>query len=132
MARCQGRVTSHVLFLRPTELDTDWSKTDLWASAAAVPDVEVTPDEDGNEARRFGAETSGHTVLYSGDGSLLFSGGITASRGHSGDNFGRSAIVSSLIGATSEISAFSEPAESCVFGCPLFQKRSALRVGSDG
>ena len=38
--------------------------------------------------QRFGAETSGQTLLYDRDGRLLFSGGTTGSRGHDGDNAG--------------------------------------------
>jgi len=42
---------------------------------------------------RFGAETSGHTLLFDSGGRLLLSGGITDSRGHAGDNAGENAIV---------------------------------------
>lgn len=70
-------------------------------------------DPDGVEARRFGAETSGHTLLFGADGHLLFSGGITASRGHSGDNDGENAIVALL---NHQIPALTR---TLVFGCSL-------------
>ena len=54
------------------------------------------------EATRFGALTSGHVLLYGADAALLFSGGITASRGHVGENPGRSAIVTLLSGQRPE------------------------------
>ncbi len=115
MTQAQGRVTAYVLFLKPEGFSDDWEKTDLWQSAASIPDVSVFVDERGTEARRFHAMTSGQTALYNTEGELLFSGGITGSRGHSGDNAGRSAIVSLLNAGEAE------QAETFVFGCPLFR-----------
>lgn len=113
MTQAKGRVTAYVIFFKPASSSTDWEKTDLWQSAASIPGVTAIADNDGTEARRFNAQTSGQTVLYDVDGRLLFSGGITGSRGHSGDNAGRSAIVSLLnTGDT-------ERTETLVFGCPL-------------
>lgn len=118
MTQAQGRVTAYVLFLKPEGSSTDWEKTDLWQSAASIPGVNVIVDNDGAEARRFHARTSGQTALYDVDGRLLFSGGITASRGHSGDNAGRSAIVSLLNTGNAERT------ETLVFGCSLERPRS--------
>jgi hypothetical protein len=118
MAHSQGRVTAYVLFLKPAGFSDDWEKTDLWHSAASIPGVKVMIDDGGAEARRFHAATSGQTMLYDAEGRLLFSGGITGSRGHAGDNAGRSAIVSLLnTGAA-------ERAETFVFGCRLFGANS--------
>ena len=113
MARVQGRVTAYVLFLRPPGFPPDWEDTDLWRSAAAIPGVRAIRDDAGGEARRFRAATSGQTLLYDADGRLLFSGGITASRGHAGDNTGRSVIVALLTEGRGG------PSETPVFGCPL-------------
>jgi hypothetical protein len=113
MTQAQGRVTTYVLFLKPAGSSDDWEKTDLWQSAASIPGVSVVVDDGGVEAQRFQAATSGQTVLYDTDGSLLFNGGITSSRGHSGDNAGRSAIVSLLH------TGKAEQAETFAFGCPL-------------
>jgi len=99
--------------VKPAGLPEDWEQTDLWRRAAVIPGVDLTRDDDGAEARRFGAATSGQTVVYDGDGHLLFSGGITAARGHEGDNAGRSAIVSLLA------SRGAEPTSTPVFGCSL-------------
>lgn len=121
MAHAQGRLTAYVLFLKPAGFSEDWEKTDLWQSAASIPGVNVLIDEDGVEARLFNSSTSGQTILYDAAGRLLFSGGITGSRGHSGDNAGRSAIVSLVnVGAA-------DRAETFVFGCPLFDKNSECR-----
>lgn len=117
MAQADGRVTAYVLFVKPEGSADDWEKTDLWQSAASIPGVHVLVD-DGAEALRFHAVTSGQTALYDVAGRLLFSGGITASRGHSGDNAGRSAIVSLLN------SGEAEQTETAVFGCSLHAPRS--------
>ena len=96
MAEGQGKLKAYVLFSRPEGAGADWNETGAWHSAAEIPGVTPVGDDDGRETRRFGAETSGHTLLFSADGRLLFSGGITASRGHAGDNVGESAIVALL------------------------------------
>src|ERR1041384_5717141 len=92
LARCPGQVAAHVLFLKPSQMGDDWTQTDLWRSARAIPGVTVHEDRDGWQARRFGAETSSYVVLYDSRGVLLFKGGITAGRGHAGDNAGADAI----------------------------------------
>ena len=114
MTQAQGRVTAYVLFVKPSEVSDGWEQTDLMKSAAAIPGVTAVRDEDGLEASRFHAATSGQVVLYAPDGKLLFSGGITSARGHAGDNAGRSAIVSLL--TRDEATQGKTP----VFGCPLF------------
>lgn len=114
MTQAQGRVTAYVLFVKPPDFSDGWEQTDLWASAAAIPGVTVVRDDEGVEAGRFGAATSGQTVLYGAEGKLLFSGGITGARGHAGDNAGRTAVVSLLT------TAESEQKETPVYGCPLF------------
>jgi hypothetical protein len=113
MAQVQGKVSAHVLFLKPENSGSDWDDTDLRRSAAQIPDVAVATDVDGTEARRFGAETSGHTLLFDVDGRRLFDGGITASRGHAGDNIGHSAIVSLVNKHTTGC------AQAHVYGCSL-------------
>jgi hypothetical protein len=118
MAQAQNRVTAYVLFLKPLDSSDNWEKTDLWQDAADIPGVTVISDNEGVEARRFHAVTSGQTVLYDAKGHLLFSGGITSSRGHSGDNAGRSAIVSLLNAGDAERT------ETYVFGCELYKPSS--------
>lgn len=114
MVQGQGLVNANVVFVKPRDFPEEWEKTDLWASAAMIPGVKIRVDNDGIEARRFGSRTSGQIMLYSADGQLVFSGGITSSRGHSGDNDGRSAIITLLTKGSAEQS------ETPVFGCPLF------------
>ena len=115
MAHCQGRVDAHVFFLRPSGATTQWVQTSLWQDAKRIPGVTVHYDDNGQEARRFGASTSGDTLLYDPAGHLLFHGGITSARGHSGDNAGRDAVEALLFDKpTSQTSA-------PVFGCSIFE-----------
>ncbi|PHR86590.1 MAG: RedB protein [Blastopirellula sp.] len=114
VARCPDLVDIQMLFFRPTGFSAEWEKTDLWSSAEAIPGVTVVCDVDGTEAKRFKATTSGYSLLYNTDGRLLFHGGITGSRGHSGDNVGRSAIESLLRDGETN-----QNQNALVFGCPL-------------
>ena len=118
MAEIPGPVNANVLFIQPQQFPEDWVKSDLWNTAASIPNVKVDIDVDASEARRFGSQTSGQVMLYDINGELLFNGGITASRGHAGDNDGRRAIMSLLTDKNG-------PAETPVFGCPLFEQTSS-------
>lgn len=105
--------STQVVFYRPkTETDA-WAFTDLYRKAQSLPGVRVLVDREGEEASRFGAETSGHALLFNGSGELLFSGGITGSRGHAGENAGTASVLQALNGARVFY------AKTSVFGCPL-------------
>lgn len=123
MTRCQGRVSAIVLFFRPEGFPLDWEKTDLWNSAELIPGVSVMRDEGGFQARSFNAATSGQVTLYDPAGQLVFSGGITISRGHSGDNNGVDQIVSLIV--TGE----ADQKETMVFGCPILDTDSVCVEG---
>jgi hypothetical protein len=119
LAHCQGRLSAAVLFYQPGGLANGWSQASSWKQAKTIPSVRVQSDRDGVEARRFGAETSGFVVLYDAAGKLLFRGGITAARGHEGDNAGLDSIVALVTGQ--------EPLsrETAVFGCTLLDPITA-------
>jgi hypothetical protein len=123
MAQLHSRVTGVVVLVRPQGAPDDWDDTDLRHSAAAIPGVTVMSDLDEVEADRFNAQVSGQTMLYGASGKLLFSGGITASRGHSGDNAGRSTIVSLVTYGTAERT------RTPVFGCALRTPKSSTANG---
>lgn len=125
LARARGRAEAYVLFVKPTDSPDGWEQTDLMGEAAAIPGVTVVRDDEGVEARRFRAATSGQTMLYDARGSLLFSGGITSARGHEGDNAGRAAVVSLL--TEGEAGRGTTP----VFGCPLFARGDECRAGEE-
>ena len=114
LARARTSPRTYVLFLKPVGVSSKWEQTDLWKTAAAIPGVTLVRDDDGREARRFGSETSGQTLLYDGNGTLRFSGGITGARAHAGDNAGRRSLVALLSGEQPDRAATN------VFGCPLF------------
>ncbi len=122
MARCQGRLTAEVLFLQPAGAPTNWSRTDLWRAAAAIPGVRVLADKAGQEAGCFHAGTSGETALYDRDGKLMFHGGITIGRGHAGDNPGVDDIEEALDHAPVR------PLVTPVYGCEL----TGTEVGKEG
>ncbi|MGZ5021227.1 MAG: hypothetical protein ACXWFY_01535 [Chthoniobacterales bacterium] len=113
MAELHGKVKAYVVFAKPADADANWSDSRLWRNVAAISGVTPVGDDDGVEARRFGAETSGHTLLFAADGRLLFSGGITQSRGHVGENAGESAIVSLVKNQRADRTG------TPVFGCSL-------------
>jgi hypothetical protein len=123
MAKSQGKLTAQVYFFRPHDQQGDWVKTDLWRSAAAIPGVSVNEDIDGKQAHLFGAETSGHVLLYDTHGQLLFNGGITESRGHAGDNAGENTIVSLVSGQTASLK------QTPVFGCSLLSECETAQKG---
>jgi hypothetical protein len=121
MASLQNRVTATVIFVRPSGFSGDWEMTDLRRDAARIPGVDVFGDLSGVEASLFGAQASGQTMLYDAAGDLRFSGGITPSRGHSGDSLGRNAILSFVDTGTSGVSHTS------VYGCSLHDPERAVR-----
>ena len=104
-----------VFFYTPLENPRAWTDTSLWKDARRIPDVSIQADPGGKLARRFGAATSGQTLVYAADRRLVFAGGITAFRGHYGDNDGHDAISAFLGGKTPPHRA------TPVFGCGLFR-----------
>jgi hypothetical protein len=117
MAHANGKLDVDVFFYRPASESSAWARSDLWRTAAGIPGVHPLEDRDAEMAKRFGVFTSGQALLYSSAGLLLFQGGITAYRGHSGDNAGRSAITALLQGVVPPASRL--PVVTRVFGCSL-------------
>ena len=87
-----------IAFYAPTSEDPEWGRTSLRRQAEAIPGVRVVDDPDGREAALFGATHSGHVVVFAPGGELRFRGGITASRGHEGDNLGADCVRAALLG----------------------------------
>lgn len=114
LASARTRPKTYVLFMKPDTFADGWEMTDLWRTASSLPNVTVVRDDDGREAHRFGAETSGQTLLYDEHGALVFNGGVTGARAHAGDNLGRQSLVALLNREPVTRSVTS------VFGCPLF------------
>jgi hypothetical protein len=119
LTRCPQGMDTHVFFLKPEHAAADWGQTDLRRSAAALPGITVEDDPEGQLAHQFGAETSGSVLLYDRQGQLLFKGGITAGRGHAGDNIGSDMIVSLLAGKDNSLR------QTPVYGCSLLNECAA-------
>jgi hypothetical protein len=113
MSRCQGRLVTHVLFIRPSVVSDSWVNTDLWSTASTIPGVKILIDREGVEASHFGAFTSGQVALYDQKGCLVYSGGITGARGHRGDNPGEQAVIAAVNQGARSLR------QSSVYGCPL-------------
>jgi hypothetical protein len=117
MGSLAERAEALVLFVQPEGEQEQWSHTDLFRQAQAVPRARVVVDIGGREAERFGAKTSGQTLVYDAHGDLLFAGGITAFRGHPGDSAGLSRVRALVE------TGHADKGTSLVFGCPLADDR---------
>ena len=126
------RVAAYVLFFQPPDAAADWAQGELMQRAAAIPGLRVRLDPQGREARHFSSTTSGHVLLYGPDGALLFAGGITPSRGHSGDSEGGRALSARIAaaGAAADIRWAGAPPQTATFGCALMGPPSG-RGGTD-
>jgi len=118
MPHAAGRMSCRVMFMQPQAGAAGWARTSLWEEAVAIPGVIVAVDYEGAEARRFGATTSGHVLVYGANGRRLFSGGITAARGHEGGSVGRSAVIDLALGRI-DSAAETTPVFGCALSLPL-------------
>jgi len=116
MARFPDTLRAEVLFVTPKHAGSEWSENEHWLAATAIPGVHAIHDIDGKTASAFHVQTSGYTLLYDRSGKLLFSGGITSARGHSGDNAGSQAIIDIVSGGTPSTQT------THAFGCHVFKK----------
>jgi hypothetical protein len=106
----------NVLFFTPTDAGTDWTQTPAVRRASAIPGVTVVADLGGREAQLFHAATSGRTLLYDPNGTLVFDGGITDSRGHSGESLSGISLLKLM---THQSSA---QTETPVYGCSILPR----------
>lgn len=117
LPKIQSQVRTVAVLVVPPGLPSDWWNGSLSKLIAETPNLSVIIDTDGHEADLFGIRTSGHALLYNRNGRLLFSGGLTMSRGHEGENAGRAAI-DRLVNDPEYASLLTSPLETKVFGCP--------------
>ena len=103
-------------FFRPSSQSEAWCRdTPLWRSAMTISGAHLLIDRDGSAARYYGAHCSGQVLLYaSRDGNLVFSGGVTESRGHEGASAGGDSVVRYLRTGSAPL------AKSEVYGCVLW------------
>jgi hypothetical protein len=112
LARCP-EMGADLLFVQPKGFNESWAQSNLWKRAEAMPRVRLFLDPEGTQAALFDAKTSGQASLYSRQGELLFQGGLTAARGHAGDNLG----VDSIVAITQHHAPVTR--RTSVFGCSL-------------
>ena len=113
MTEVGPKVDTQLIFFESARMDSSWVEGDLWRIAQGIPGVTLIRDTDGTLITQFGAFTSGQTLLYDESGQLLFKGGITAARGHEGDNVGKQALIDILE------QRYTSSTESFVFGCSI-------------
>lgn len=124
MSSFAGKVSAEVVFFDAGSGGA-FVRTDTWDAANAIAGVSVVTDPGGREAKRFGATTSGHVVLYDAHGTLRFSGGITPARAHQGDSPGKRRLLEQLAKSSAKEdsrSPSSEPGSylsTFVYGCSL-------------
>lgn len=106
-----------VLVSLPQNGCAGWRDTPTTRQAARLPGATMVWDAGGLECSRFGVITSGTVMVYAPNGAGLFRGGVTASRGHEGDNAGSLRVWSILHGRGP--GDLSGPASTPVFGCRL-------------
>jgi len=103
-----------VLIVVPSQAEPGWENGPLIERVENIAGISFERDFGGMSAKRFAAATSGQVFFYDSDRSLAFSGGITASRGHAGENVGARAIFNLLENKRSPSTM------APVYGCPLF------------
>ena len=111
----RDRFAVHAILYRPVEPSEGWNRPLSGGDgddSATIPSLGRWSDAGGRLGRRFGVETSGHVLLFNPAGVLVFSGGITPSRGHRGDNLGLDALLERIEGKQATLE------RSPVFGCP--------------
>lgn len=113
IAHSGGKVRTYAFAVIPDGAPPEWQESPLVAEAGRISGVKIIPDVSGCLARACGAETSGHALLFDATGHLLFSGGITDSRGHAGDSRGMQMILDAVRGRAAGVT------RTPVFGCSL-------------
>ena len=112
-ARHPSAFETTVVFPVTPNLVEEWRDTRLVSEARNIQSAQIVFDNGGIESDRFACTVSGQVLLFAPDGHLLYSGGITAARGHEGMNGGQEAFEYQLTHPESPGTTFP------VFGCGL-------------
>lgn len=116
MARKHPIVVQPVFFTSGAK-PKEWVQADYWEQVLEFGAHPPVVDTDGEIARKFHVTTSGHVILFSVDGRVLYSGGITSGRVHEGDNMGLTKLNRVLEGVPVSDPSFP------VYGCSIIKKQ---------
>lgn len=116
LADVTDSVQTVFVFGIPQSTETNWVESTLWNRTGKITSSRRVLDPGGSLASRFGALNSGHCLLFSPAGDLVFEGGVTSSRAHEGEAYGRVAIRQ-LLNGNDPITRHTP-----VFGCELIRK----------
>lgn len=111
----RGPLEVKIIFINPSNVE-NFLDGEIWNQAIRIPDVDVLVDTNHVEAKLFKVKTSGHAILFDESGKRVFSGGLTASRGHEGTSSG-SEFIRSWLQNRSEKTFISK-----IFGCSFFKE----------
>lgn len=135
LARAVGvvgdRVVIDALVYAPAEGDASWADTGLVRALGAIPGVRVRLDPHGRRAAAFGLKTSGHALVYGRDQRLVFSGGLTPSRGHEGACLGRTALIDLVMGRLEPDGVIRTTVYGCVIRSQAEPDRACDRCAPD-
>ncbi len=115
LARNYRMVVQPVFFL-PAAKEESWARADFWDRLIDAGAHQPVIDVDGVMAKQFHVTTSGHALLFSVDGIVRYSGGITSGRVHEGDNMGLTKLTRILEGVPVADPSFP------VYGCSIVKK----------
>ena len=129
-ARFSHPLNAVMLIYRPRGGKYEWQNASLYRQAQHVLNAKLVLDDDGDMASRFGAFTSGDVLYYSAAGqnkkrSLLFSGGVTGSRGMVGPNAGIQALELAVNASPRGSQNGKSVVSTAVYGCGFSALSSA-------
>jgi len=110
---CGGGLQAVAVFEVYPGLPHGVEESDRWKQASAIPGLRCIKDPSGVVAESLGARASGDVCLFLND-RLVFHGGVTSGRGHSGANACSDAVIALVRGANLD-----GPLNPPVFGCLL-------------
>lgn len=118
LAKSPAKPTVYALIFEPApddpiHEDDSFARTSIANRLSRLPGVIMIPDPGAEIASRFGALTSGHTLAYTPDAALAYSGGLTPTRAHEGPNTGTASLIE-ILNARESLAS-----EAPVYGCPL-------------
>jgi hypothetical protein len=113
LGRSKAQPDLVALIYTPTRAKEEWLHSGI-VEALSKLGFRIIEDRDGFIAGQLGAETSGHVLFYGENGALVFGGGITASRGHEGDNAAEDRLIELLNGNERTVAT-----PGVVYGCAL-------------